>query len=307
MVKYCPRCGYPNADEAIYCARCGFLLITYSNQNPTIRFDFPSQTVKFTSKICPRCGTPNVPEANYCKKCGFPLGQAFQQQTVTFQQPLQPTITFQQKSLEQQPPAKKSLKKKVIKAVIADVAVIGIALLLLSVILPYFFDIILLPPLYIPPPAKGVHSLTSSEIASVLGSSKWVQIVNTTNLTYIYSQLLLKDVISVSGISGSMVEYESNSIIVYSIYFNTSSSMVAEEVVDYITSNSYYFTNPNVVRSTSLINGYTVYIARAGNLLAGATAFGKWAIVVIVYWPPSYGSIYTVSQLNSLINDMEVV
>jgi hypothetical protein len=32
MVKYCPRCGFQNPDDAMYCIRCGFPLTQPVNQ-----------------------------------------------------------------------------------------------------------------------------------------------------------------------------------------------------------------------------------------------------------------------------------
>ncbi|MEJ2774866.1 zinc ribbon domain-containing protein [Sulfolobaceae archaeon RB850M] len=69
MVKYCPRCGYANADDANFCLRCGYpLAYQYVNQ-PVVT----QQTVKLQGKVCPKCGTVNKPEALFCKRCGFPL------------------------------------------------------------------------------------------------------------------------------------------------------------------------------------------------------------------------------------------
>jgi hypothetical protein len=34
MVKYCPKCGYPNPDEAMYCVRCGTPLTNVPVQQP---------------------------------------------------------------------------------------------------------------------------------------------------------------------------------------------------------------------------------------------------------------------------------
>lgn len=36
MVKYCPRCGYPNADDAVFCVRCGY-------QFPNLPYSQPPQ------------------------------------------------------------------------------------------------------------------------------------------------------------------------------------------------------------------------------------------------------------------------
>jgi hypothetical protein len=36
MVKYCPKCGYPNPDEAMYCVRCGTPLPNVPVQQPQL-------------------------------------------------------------------------------------------------------------------------------------------------------------------------------------------------------------------------------------------------------------------------------
>ena len=104
MVKYCPRCGYANADDANFCLRCGFpLAYQYVNQ-PVVT----QQTVKFEGKVCPRCGTINKPEALFCKRCGFPLTLAnvsptISQQT-TLNLPSSPVPTVKLSPPQQQPP-----------------------------------------------------------------------------------------------------------------------------------------------------------------------------------------------------------
>lgn len=327
MVKYCPRCGYPNNDEFLYCVRCGNPLVTFPQQNTstTMKFDnSSSQTVNFSSLIqCPKCGTLNVPHANFCKKCGFPLKQPQQAQS---QSPQQPTISYSQQTLPQAPPptlpvntqdpasyqesvkTTKNKRKKVVKAIIADVAFVSIALLLLSVVLPYFFDIILLPPLYIPPPAKSVHNFNVFQLDSVLGASGWSMFMNTTNLPTIDYYVLGHHISSVQGvISGSLVGYSNSEVYVYSIYLNASTNQAAQDIVAYIISNGLYYSSSNTSKSTTLVNGYTVYIARGGDVLVGVTAFGNWVVMVLIYSSsPSITLDYSNSQMASLIADMEV-
>lgn len=328
MVKYCPRCGYPNNDEFLYCPICGYPLATFPQQNTstTMKFDnSSSQTVNFSSLIqCPRCGTLNVPHANFCKKCGFPLkqpqqaqSQSLQQPTISYQPPQQtlpkvpspplPVNTQDPASYQESVKTTKNRRKKVVKAIIADVAVVAIALILLSVVLPYFFGIILLPPLYIPPPAISVHNLTNFQLDSVLGVSGWSIIMNTSNLSTIYYYVIGHHTSSVQGvIAGSLVEYSNSEVNVYSIYLNASTNQAAQNIVAYITSNGLYYSSPNTLKYTTLVNGYTVYIAKGGNLLVGVTAFGNWVVMVLIYSSPSIMLSYSNSQLSSLIADMEV-
>lgn len=323
MVKYCPRCGYPNNDEFLYCVRCGNILVTFPQQNTstTMKFDnSSSQTVNFSSLIqCPRCGTLNVPHANFCKKCGFPLkqpqqaqSQSLQQPTISYQPPQQtlPQVPSPPQPVNTQDPASyqettKNRRKKIVKAIIADVAVVSIALLLLSVVLPYFFGIILLPPLYIPPPAMSVHNFTIFQLDSVLGASGWSIVMNTSNLSTIYYYVIGHHISSVQGvIAGSLVEYSNSEVNVYSIYLNASTNQAAQDIVAYITSNGLNYSSPNTLKCTTLVNGYTVYIAKGGHLLVGVTAFGNWVVMVLIYSSSSVS--YSNSQLSSLIADMEV-
>ncbi|WP_410545613.1 zinc-ribbon domain-containing protein [Acidianus sp.] len=32
MVKYCPKCGYPNSDDANFCVRCGYQFSAVGDQ-----------------------------------------------------------------------------------------------------------------------------------------------------------------------------------------------------------------------------------------------------------------------------------
>jgi hypothetical protein len=34
MVKYCPRCGYPNADDAAFCVKCGYQFLNQPSSQP---------------------------------------------------------------------------------------------------------------------------------------------------------------------------------------------------------------------------------------------------------------------------------
>ncbi|BCU71064.1 zinc ribbon domain-containing protein [Stygiolobus caldivivus] len=309
----------------------------------TVTFPTPSsQTIKFNQPSliqCPRCGTNNVPEANFCKKCGFRLNSPLQQYvpdqqtlkvqpqfspqpTVSYPPQQLPTSTLPQFPMGQQfpvgqgsvnksvetgkkPSGPRNKKKKILKAVVADVAFIAIALLALSVVLPYFFDIILLPPLYIPPPAKGVTSLTPVQLDSVLGDLNWNLVLKTSNLSLIYSYVMGEKVSLIQGaMAGLLEEYSSGGVNVYSVYINTSSNTIAQDILTYITSNSVYYTSSNTIKCMSLVNGYTVYIARGGNVLEGVTAFGDWVVVVLITFPPQL--LYSTPQLNSLISDMEI-
>jgi hypothetical protein len=100
MVKYCPRCGYPNADDAVFCVRCGYQL-------------------------------PNLPYSQ-------PYQQPPQQPIPSQQPPQYPP--YQQPPYgappAQLPPYQQPKKKFPIKAVISAVVAVVVVLVVLLVVLP---------------------------------------------------------------------------------------------------------------------------------------------------------------------------
>ncbi|MFP3202485.1 MAG: zinc ribbon domain-containing protein [Sulfolobus sp.] len=100
MVKYCPRCGYPNADDAVFCVRCGYQL-------------------------------PNLPYSQ-------PYQQP-PQQPIPYQQPPQ-YPPYQQPPYgappAQLPPYQQPKKKFPVKAVIGAVVAVVVVLVVLLVVLP---------------------------------------------------------------------------------------------------------------------------------------------------------------------------
>ena len=62
MVKYCPKCGYPNPDEAMYCVRCGTPLVTVQPQSqlaPQQQINNPQQAPQYQQT------TPKYPQQQY--------------------------------------------------------------------------------------------------------------------------------------------------------------------------------------------------------------------------------------------------
>jgi len=62
MVKYCPKCGYPNPDEAMYCVRCGIPLGTVQPQSqlsPQQQINNPQQAPQYQQT------TPKYPQQQY--------------------------------------------------------------------------------------------------------------------------------------------------------------------------------------------------------------------------------------------------
>ncbi len=52
-LKICPKCGYKNLEDAIFCQNCG--------------------TKLKSQRTCPECGTPNTQNAKFCQNCGKKL------------------------------------------------------------------------------------------------------------------------------------------------------------------------------------------------------------------------------------------
>jgi hypothetical protein len=62
MVKYCPKCGYPNLDETMYCVRCGIPLATVQPQSqlaPQQQINNPQQAPQYQQT------TPKYPQQQY--------------------------------------------------------------------------------------------------------------------------------------------------------------------------------------------------------------------------------------------------
>ena len=62
MVKYCPKCGYLNPDEAMYCVRCGIPLATVQPQSqlaPQQQINNPQQAPQYQQT------TPKYPLQQY--------------------------------------------------------------------------------------------------------------------------------------------------------------------------------------------------------------------------------------------------
>ncbi|MFP3202902.1 MAG: zinc ribbon domain-containing protein [Sulfolobus sp.] len=101
MVKYCPKCGYPNPDDAMYCVRCGTPLATVQPQPQSA----PQQPINYPQQ------PPQPPQYT--------------------QQP-NPVYPYQQYPYPKR-------RKFPIKAVIGAVIAVVVVLVVVFVVLPMFF------------------------------------------------------------------------------------------------------------------------------------------------------------------------
>jgi hypothetical protein len=105
MVKYCPKCGYPNPDDAMYCVRCGTPLATVQPQPQSA----PQQPINYPQQP-PQIQPPQYP-----------------------QQPNPPPVY---PPYQQYPYPKRRFP---IKAVIGAVIAVVVVLVVVFVVLPIFF------------------------------------------------------------------------------------------------------------------------------------------------------------------------
>jgi len=69
MVKYCPKCGYPNPDDEMYCVRCGTPLPTVQPQPQSA----PQQPINYPQQPNPQPVYPPYQQYPYPKRRKFPI------------------------------------------------------------------------------------------------------------------------------------------------------------------------------------------------------------------------------------------
>lgn len=60
--SFCPNCGNPCADDAIFCENCGFKIDSA-----------PEAPVEIPANVCPNCGAELEEDSAFCTECGFKL------------------------------------------------------------------------------------------------------------------------------------------------------------------------------------------------------------------------------------------
>ena len=152
MVKYCPKCGYPNPDNATYCLRCGAPLPAVPPAQPPYPQQPPYPT--YQQPINPQ---QQPPQPGYPTSSQPPSYPPYQQQPPQgyppYQQPPYPPY--------QQYPGR---KKFPIAAVIGVVIAVVVVLVVLLVVLPLFTP-------------KPSYPITSSNMEAVYGG-KWAVLNN---------------------------------------------------------------------------------------------------------------------------------
>jgi len=77
-VTICPACGAENAEDALFCKKCGAKLTAEAAEEPEETqvecvTDAPEEEEAPQTKTCPTCGAENGADNNFCEKCGSKL------------------------------------------------------------------------------------------------------------------------------------------------------------------------------------------------------------------------------------------
>jgi len=86
----CPKCGYKNSDDEIFCVNCGIEMRAYQRDlaerepcpkcgamNKAGSGSCSSCGTKFESEfiVCPECGARNPPSERWCRNCDFEIAK----------------------------------------------------------------------------------------------------------------------------------------------------------------------------------------------------------------------------------------
>ena len=264
MVKYCPKCGYPNPDDEMYCVRCGTPLATVQPQPQSE----PQQPVNYSQQ------PPQPPQ--------YP------------QQPNPPPVypPYQQYPY----PKRRFPIKTVISVAITDVVVLGVFL----VVLPIFFGS--LPKFFGPYNLISVSDLQSIYGGSweIKASSSYVISISTSSVTISYFNGTKKtlpvtpsnDTCSVLFLGKEPDSYLSKKVFVlfsYIISVTANEYVVcnAYEVVVYPVSGSPLYTELTTMGEKAFANTFGVsFVTVNGNIMYGYYSkkllgiFGPWVVIL---------------------------
>jgi hypothetical protein len=265
MVKYCPKCGYPNPDDAMYCVRCGTPLATVQPQPQSA----PQQPINYPQQP-PQTQPPQYP-----------------------QQPNPPPVY---PPYQQYPYPKRRFP---IKAVIGAVIAVVVVLVVVFVVLPIFIGPL---PIFIRPSYPiTVSDLQSIYGGSwkVNTSSSYVISISTSSVTISYFNGTKKtlpvtpsnDTCSVLFLGKEPDSYLSKEVFVtfsYRILVTAYDCLVsnAVEVVVYPVAGSPLYTELTTMGEGAFANTFGVsFVTVNGNIMYGyyngpLAIFGPWVVIL---------------------------
>ena len=268
MVKYCPKCGNPNPDEAMYCVRCGTPLTNVPVQQP----QSPPQQLPYQQPMYP---PPQQPP---------------------YQQPVQPPSYPQQPMYPppQQPPYQQypypqpypKRRKFPIKAVIGAVIAVVVVLVVVFVVLPMF--------------TKSSYPISASNLQSIYGGT-WT-VLNNKSATITFSSssktisyfngttqtLPLKfNSITFFGFGPQPTSYFSSEIVVIMKYKTSSRSGFAGEFVYFIKSGTPLYTSLQTIEA----NNITFYFPGLNSGVASNGVIYSWNSNTVVLLDKSNGEV----------------
>jgi hypothetical protein len=239
MVKYCPKCGYPNPDDAMYCVRCGTPLATVQPQPQPA----PQQPINYPQQP-PQTQPPQYP-----------------------QQPNPPPVY---PPYQQYPYPKRRFP---IKAVIGAVVAVVVVLVVVFVVLPIFFG-----PSY-PISASDLQSIyggswkvitNSSGTVSISTSSVTISYLNGTKKTLPVTPS--NDTCSVFILGKEPDSYLSKEVFVtfYYIIPPSMGSETAYECVVFPVAGSPFYTELTTMGEGAFANTFGVsFVTVNGNIMYG--------------------------------------
>jgi len=270
MVKYCPKCGYPNPDEAMYCVRCGTPLTNVPVQQP----QSPPQQPPYQQPAQP----PSYP------------------QQPMYPPPQQPP--YQQYPYPQPYPKR---RKFPIKAVIGAVIAVVVVLVVVLVVLPMFTK-----PSY-PVSASDLQSIyggtwtvlnNMSATITFSSSSATISFFNGTTKTLPITSN--NDTFSFFGFGHQSTSYFSSVIFVTMKYNTSSGPGLASETVYFIKSGTPLYNSLQTIET----NNITFYFFEPHSGVASNGVIYAWGSHSVVLLDKSNGEVvvlYFLPYVNSTI------
>jgi len=270
MVKYCPKCGYPNPDEAMYCVRCGTPLTNVPVQQP----QSPPQQPPYQQPAQP----PSYP------------------QQPMYPPPQQPP--YQQYPYPQPYPKR---RKFPIKAVIGAVIAVVVVLVVVFVVLPMFTKS------SYPVSASDLQSIyggtwtvlnNMSGTITFSSSSETISYFNGTTKTLPLTPN--NDTFSFFGFGNQPTSYFSSVIVVTMKYNTSSGSGLVGEAVFFIKSGTPLYTSLQSIET----NNITFYFSGFNHGVASNGVIYAWGSHSVVLLDKSNGEVvvlYFLPYVNSTI------